>query len=226
MVTGDSAESTEIRRQPFVRGWRLVAVAIALASALLLLVRSFVFDVFYIPSRSMEPTYEPGDRIVVAKYDRHPARGDVVVFDGSGSFAPYVSGSPWVRDPIGTAGQWLGLVGSDTVYIKRVIGIEGDTVACCDSEGYVLVNGERVDEPYLFPGDVPSDVEFSVQVPTVRMWVMGDHRSASADSRALLGAPGGGMIRTETVIGKPVFLAWPAGRFGQVPHSVTLPSTD
>ncbi|MGV3103307.1 signal peptidase I [Rothia sp. 32237D007AR] len=217
METGLNADSSEPRRQPFLQGWRLIAVAAALAFTLLLLVRSFLIDVFYIPSSSMEPTYEPGDRILVSKLATYPQAGDVVVFDGTGSFAPYTPGNPWVRDPLTRTGQWLGIIGSDTVYIKRVIGVAGDTVECCDATGSLLVNGQPIAEPYLYHGDTVSDVRFRVQVPEGRMWVMGDHRSASADSRALLGAPGGGMIRTDKIIGSPVFIAWPAQRFGQAP---------
>lgn len=209
METGVNADSSEARRQPFLQGWRLVAVAATLALSVLVLVRAFWVDVYYIPSGSMSPTYNPGDRILVSKMQTVPQRGSLVVFDGTGSFSPYQSGSPWVRDPVGTAGQWLGLRGSETTYIKRVIGLEGDTVECCDAQGYLLVNGQRLEEPYLFPGDVPSEQEFSVKVPAGRMWVMGDHRSDSVDSRALLGAPGGGMIRTDRIIGSPVMTLWP-----------------
>ncbi|WP_421082986.1 signal peptidase I [Rothia nasimurium] len=216
MDAGTTAESAETRRQPFLKGWRLVAVAAALAVSLLVLIRAFWVDVYYIPSGSMQPTFEPGDRILVSKLDRTPERGSVVVFDGMGSFAPYQSGSPWVRDPVGTAGQWLGLTGSgsDTVYIKRVIGLEGDTVECCDADGYLLVNGQKLEESYLFSGNAPSEQSFSVTVPAGRMWVMGDHRSESVDSRALLGAPGGGLIRTDRIIGTPVATLWPLTRAG------------
>lgn len=216
MRTSGNAASSQERRQPLLKGWRLLAVAAALACVALLVIRSAVIDVYLIPSESMQPAYEPGDRILVSKLDRQPQRGQAVVFDGTGSFSPYVSGSPWARDPVGTAGQWLGLVGSDTVYIKRVIGLEGDTVECCDAQGYLLVNGQRLTEPYLYPGEAASEVDFSVQVPAGRMWVMGDHRSASIDSRALLGAPGGGMIRTDLVIGTPIFTSWPAHRVGPI----------
>ncbi|MFW0111979.1 signal peptidase I [Rothia sp. P5766] len=219
MDSGLTAESSEARRQPFLRGWRLVATASLLALAVLLVIRSFFYDVYYIPSASMEPTYEPGDRLIVSKQSGHIERGSVVVFDGTGSFSPYQSGSPWVRDPLGTAGQWLGLVGSDTVYIKRVIGVGGDTVECCDSEGYLLVNGQRLEEPYLPQGESASDVSFSVQVPEGRIWLMGDNRSNSADSRALLGAPGGGMVRVDKVIGSPVYTVWPLNKIG--PSSTT-----
>lgn len=214
MDSGLTAESSEARRHPFLWGWRLVATAALIALAVLLVIRSFFFDVYHIPSTSMEPTFEPGDRLIVAKQQGDIERGSVVVFDGAGSFAPYQSGSPWARDPLKTAGQWFGLVGSDTVYIKRVIGVGGDTVECCDAGGYLLVNGQRLEEPYLPEGEAPSDVSFSVQVPQGRIWVMGDNRSKSTDSRALLGAPGGGMIRADKVIGSPVYTVWPRDRIG------------
>lgn len=214
METGPIADSSERRRQPRLRGWRLLVLAAALAFVALLMIRTFLFDVFYIPSSSMEPTFEPGDRIIVSKLDAEVQRGDTVVFDGTGSFSPYVSGSPWMKNPVKSAGQWLGLVGSNTVYIKRVIGVAGDTVECCSSNGALTVNGQPVDEPYVYAGDAASDQEFSVKIPEGRMWVMGDHRSESMDSRALMGAPGGGMIRVDTVIGHPVFIAWPAQRWG------------
>lgn len=211
-----TAASSEARRQPFLRGWRLLATASLIAFTALLVIRSFFFDIYYIPSESMEPTVEPGDRLVVTKQRGDVERGSLVVFDGTGSFAPYQPGSPWVRDPLRTAGQWLGLVGSDTVYIKRVIGVAGDTVECCDAGGYLLVNGQRLEEPYLPQGQAPSDVTFSVQVPQGRIWVMGDNRSQSVDSRALLGSPGGGMIRVDKIIGSPIYTVWPWNKIGPV----------
>ena len=112
--------------------------------------------------------------------------------------------------------QWLGLTGSDTTYVKRVIGLPGDTVVCCDAGGKVTVNGEPLDEPYVFPGDSPSTQNFSTLVPDGRLWLMGDHRSVSADSRSLLGAPGGGLVPLDRVIGRPVQILWPLDRFAPV----------
>lgn len=179
------------------------------------IVRATLIDVYYIPSGSMQPLLETGDRVLVSRTDYHFGpiqRGDLVVFDGRGSFAPFHSGdSPFV-DLVQQAGQWLGITGSDTIYVKRVIGLPGDTVECCGPDGRLLVNGEPVQEDYVFPGDAPSAVEFSVQVPKDRLWLMGDHRSASADSRALLGAPGGGMVPVERVIGRPLSIIWPLDR--------------
>ena len=113
-------------------------------------------------------------------------------------------------------GAGSGLIGSDTTYVKRVIGLPGDRVVCCDAAGRLTVNGQQVAEPYLYPGDTPSDSKFSIEVPAGRLWLMGDHRSKSADSRSLLGAPGGGMVPLERVIGRPVQIIWPLDRFAAV----------
>lgn len=206
-------------RQPRRMGWRFVFVAVLLAVAVSGLVRSLLLDVYYIPSESMEPVLANGDRILVSRTDFHTEpirRGDIVVFDGRGSFAPLNSGKGPLLDSVAAAGQWLGLAGSDTTYVKRVIGLPGETVVCCDADGKITVNGEALDEPYLFDGDSPSKQIFSAVVPDGRLWLLGDHRSASADSRSLLGAPGGGMVPMDRVIGRPVQIVWPLDRFAAV----------
>ena len=177
-------------------------------------VRAFFFDVFYIPSNSMQPLLEPGDRVLVSRmaYASEDIRpGDVVVFDGRGSLAPLHSGRPALADAAVTVGRWLGLAGSDTVYVKRVIGVAGDRVSCC-TDGGITVNGTPVEEPYVYKGDAASDHAFDVTVPQGRLWLMGDHRSQSADSRSLLGAPGGGLISTDRVIGEARWILWPLER--------------
>lgn len=145
-------------------------------------------------------------------------RGDVVVFDGRGSFAPLSSGKGPLVDTAAAVTQWFGLTGSDTTYVKRVIGIPGDHVQCCSSEGRLTVNGQVLEEPYVYPGDEPSKQKFDVVVPEGRLWLMGDHRSRSADSRGLLGAPWG-MVPLDRVIGRPVQIIWPLDRFAEVPRS-------
>lgn len=194
------------------REWRLFAIALGLAVALLVLIRALIVDVYLIPSGSMEPTLIPGDRILVNKADRSVERGDIVVFDGEGSLSPYVSASPWLIDPAGTFAIWAGFKGSEMVYIKRVIGVGGDHLEVKD--GVLSVNGQVQEEPYILDGESASTTDFVVDVPEGRMWVMGDHRTDSLDSRALLGAPGGGMIREDKVIGTPFMIAFPLSRSG------------
>lgn len=157
--------------------------------------RTFVAQVYAIPSMSMQPLLDVGDRVVVSRLPHHVQRGDVVVFDGSESFA--------------------GDDAEGMVFVKRVIGLPGDRVSCCDQSGALTVNGERLAEvAYLYPGDSPSDVEFDIVVPEGRLWLMGDHRSQSVDSRDYLGAPGGGMVPVESVIGPVVARLWPVDRAG------------
>lgn len=205
------------RRSSLAGGRRLVVMALLLAVLIAILVRSLVLEVFYIPSGSMEPTLMPGDRLAVWRLgEDEPQRGEIVVFDGEGSLAPYESGKGLLSEAAGVAGAWLGIAPRDDVFVKRVIGVAGDRVSCCEADGRLSVNGEPVDEPYVMPGDAPSEVSFDVVVPEGRMWVQGDHRSASYDSRELLGAPGGGMIRADTIIGRPVAVLWPLDRIGSV----------
>jgi signal peptidase I len=216
------------KRQHGKPGWRFVLLALVVAVAVSGLVRSLWLDVYYIPSESMEPLFETGDRILVSRTDfhAHPIhRGDVVVFDGRGTFAPLTSGKDPLLEAASNVGHWLGLTGSDTTYVKRVIGLPGDHVACCLDDGKLTVNGQSLEEPYVYAGDVPSKQKFSVIVPAGRLWLLGDHRSMSADSRSLLGAPGGGMVPMDRVIGRPVQIIWPLDRFGSVERPLMAETT-
>jgi len=215
-------------RQPRKLGWRFAFLALALALLISGVVRSLWLDVYYIPSASMEPLFGSGDRILVSRTDfqAEPVRhGDVVVFDGRGTFAPLNSGNGPLQDAAAAAGHWLGITGSDTTYIKRVIGLPGDHVVCCDDRQRLTVNGQALEEPYLYGGDAASKQKFSVIVPSGRLWLLGDHRSMSADSRSLLGAPGGGMVPLDRVIGRPVQIIWPLDRFAAVPRPAETSTT-
>jgi signal peptidase I len=163
----------------------------------------------------MENTLRPGDRLVVNElayaFGGHVRRGDVVVFDGTGSFLPYAAEPSVVRKLLNRVG--LSSAG-DSVFVKRVVGIAGDRVTCCGTDGRIRVNGEPLDEAgYLAPGDSPSEVPFDVLVPAGRLWLMGDHRSDSSDSRDHLGQPGGGFVPESRVIGRAEWVVFPFGRW-------------
>ena len=165
------------------------------AVVVLLLVRLLLLDTVVVTSDSMRPGLEPGDRLLVLR-TAGIERGDVIVLDGSR------------------------LLGTDasTAYVKRVVGVPGDRVACCSTGGRIEVDGVPLDEPYVAG---PTDqVTFDVTVPDDRYWVLGDNRSDSADSRAAIGLPGGGMVRASEVVGEVVWRYWPLERWGRTQEVV------
>ena len=197
--------------------WLRWLVPPALVLILIIVVRSLLVAPFSIPSGSMEHTLEVGDRILVNR-TIDPVdiqRGDIIVFDAAKAFGITSEGGGLLRTILDAAGGLIGQ-GPETDYVKRVIGLPGDHIVCCDATGKLVINGVAVNEPYLYPGDKPSDNPFDVTVPAGKFWVMGDHRSLSADSRAHLGGPGGGTVPGEDIIGKVWVRYWPLGRLERI----------
>ena len=179
--------------------WRELPVLLGVAIVVAIVVRAFVLQTFYIPSESMENTLLIKDRVLVNKlvYDfRDPHRGEIIVFNAPDS---------WRSDP------------SEQDFIKRVIGVGGDRIVCCDAQHRLVINNHPLDEPYIYADadglvDLPSDDQFDITVPKGRLWVMGDHRSHSGDSRY-------NYIRTKNidqatipntaVIGRAFVVFWP-----------------
>ncbi|KGN31880.1 signal peptidase I [Knoellia sinensis KCTC 19936] len=198
-------------------------VVVAMALALSFVVKTWLVQAFYIPSGSMEDTLILNDRVVVNKLvpgvvDLH--RGDVVVFEDPGDWLqsmPEVSHGP-VRDGIERVLSFVGLLPntSDNHLIKRVIGMPGDKIRCCDDQGRLIVNGVAVDETYVKAGDVPSSINFEITVPEGKVWVMGDHRGDSEDSRFHdpKGTGADGSVPIDRITGRAVAIVWPFDRGG------------
>lgn len=193
--------------------------AIIVVSALVLswLIKSFLMQAFFIPSGSMRDTLQVGDRVMVSRltpdvFDLH--RGDIVVFkDPGGWLPPY---EPPHRTAFGDAVadglEFVGLLPQDTGehLIKRVIGMPGDHLTCCDVDGRVSVNGVAIDEEsYIAPGSIPSQDPFDTTVPDDMLFVMGDNRQDSQDSRYNTSKPGGGFVPVPNVVGTAFATVWP-----------------
>jgi len=220
-------------------GWQELPVLIVVALAIALVIKSFVVQPFFIPSSSMEDTLLIGDKVLVNKlvYDfRGIDRGDIIVFNGTGSWNPPAPVAKPSSDPIVRAydatlrplfSSIAGLFGTPadqgTDYVKRVIGLPGDHVACCNAQGLLTVNGAPLHEStYLYPGAAPSAIRFSITVPKGRLWVMGDNRAVSDDSRMRTGDPGGGTIPENEVVGRAFVIVWPPSRWRTLPIPATF----
>ena len=179
-----------------------------------------------IPSASMEATLNVDDRVLVDKFTPwfgwEPERGEVVVFKDPGGWLRQDTGTVPSADPpvigeVKTALTWIGLLPKeDEDLIKRVVGIGGDTVICCDDTGRITVNGVAIDEPYVKSQEATARIEFEVTVGPGRVFVMGDNRGNSADSRYHLSDPGQGTIPVDLVVGRAVVIAWPYAHWARL----------
>ena len=208
--------------------WREFPILVVVALLLAVVIKTYAIQAFFIPSGSMENTLEINDRVLVNKlvYDvRGIHRGDIVVFNGDGSWDPGTAPRDTnfvVKFAQGFASMF-GFGHPGDILIKRVIGLPGDKVACCDAQGRVTVNGVPLTEQsYLYPGDAPSEIRFNIVVPPGRLWVMGDHRLISDDSRNHLGEPGGGTVPENAVIGRAFVIIWPISRWRILPIPATF----
>ena len=206
---------------------RELPVLLLIAFVLALLVKTFLVQAFFIPSGSMEQTLHgcpgcTGDRVLVNKvpyWFGEPEPGDVVVFKGPDTWSPEIQveePSNWFTGALLWVGRTVGVAPpSEDDFIKRVIATEGQSVQCCDAEGRVTVDGEPLEEPYIFENSPLESRAFdAVVVPEGRLWVMGDHRSASADSKAHMDDKYSGTVGVADVIGKASVIVWPPSRIG------------
>lgn len=215
----ESGANADRKRRGGLLGFLRDLVVIVLVAFLVsFLLKSFLIRSFYIPSVSMEQTLKINDRILVNQLVPDVVsvkRGDIVVFKDPGGWLGHGAAEP----PTGIASilQTVGLAAdtSNDYVVKRVIGVGGDRVACCDAEGRVTVNGVPLDEPYaVIPdGDRASAIDFDVEVPEGSVWVMGDNRSRSKDSRYNQDQPGKGFVPEDEIVGRAFVLNWPISHF-------------
>ncbi|MGW7278184.1 signal peptidase I [Streptomyces sp. NPDC054844] len=205
--------------------WKELPILIGIALVLALLIKTFLVQAFSIPSASMQNTLTINDRVLVDKltpwFGSEPERGEIVVFHDPDD---WLAGEP-TPDPnaLQTVLSWIGLMPSadEKDLIKRVIGVGGDTVECNET-GPLKVNGKALNEPYVYPGNTPCSVDdqggqFKVEVPEGSIWVMGDHRQNSRDSRYNRSDSHGGMVPVKEVVGRAIVIAWPMNRWDTLP---------
>ena len=212
--TSDEGAANGKRRHPVRAFLRESAIVVVSALVLSLIIKTFLAQAFYIPSVSMEPTLTVGDRLVVNKLAPQVMdleRGDVVVFLDPGG---WLDTEPHELNAAEQVLTWIGLLPehADEHVIKRVIGTGGDHVTCCTDEGLISVNGEPITEPYVVPGAEPSERTFDVTVPENHLFVLGDNRPRSADSRYHAGSVGGGFVPERNVVGRAFVITWPLDR--------------
>ncbi len=213
-------------RRPPLPVWQEMLLLLGIAVLLAVVLKAFFLQAFYIPSASMNDTLVQDDRILVQKVtywgDGGPHRGDVVVFADPGGWLG-TSDAVAPANPVARGLEAIGLYPTGGHLVKRVLGVGGDRVRCCDARGRVTVNGVPLNErSYLPPGEKPSTIEFDVKVKEGYVWVQGDNRSNSADSRVHLGDPGGGQVPVGDLVGRVFAVVWPLGHAKTLPEPATF----
>ena len=210
------------RKRSFLQEFPVLVVVALVVS---LFIKTFVVQFFFIPSGSMENTLQIDDRVAVNRIPfiaNDIKRGDVVVFRDPDNWLPAadVSDSPFVIAKAKAALVAVGVLPNPAkqYLVKRVVGVAGDRVICCTNTGKLTVNGKEMNEPYIFAGNVPSDMNFDVKVPKGKLWVMGDHRSASADSRFHQEDINKGFVPVSRVTGRVLAVIWPIKNISLVPN--------
>ncbi len=209
------------KKGSFLREFPVLVVVALLVS---FVIKSFFVQFFFIPSGSMQNTLQIQDRVAVNKLpfvSDEIKRGDVVVFRDPAN---------WLPEPLPETGNKIVLKAKEALVVvgvlpnpakqflvKRVIGVAGDNVICCDKDGLLTINGKKTSEPYVFAGNTPSDMNFNVTVPEGKVWVMGDHRGASADSRYHQDDVNNGFVPVSKITGRVFGIIWPLSNFGSVP---------
>ena len=202
---------------------RELPILVVVALAVSFVIKSFLVQFFYIPSGSMENTLQVNDRVAVNKVpfiSKSINRGDVVVFRDPDNWLPepYTADGNIILTKIKEGFVAVGVLPNPAkqYLVKRVIGVAGDKVECCTKNKKLMINGVEIDEPYIFAGNTPSDTKFNVTIPEGKVWVMGDHRSASSDSRFHQDDINQGMVPTSKVTGRVIGIIWPLKNFGTV----------
>lgn len=201
------------KRGSLIREFPMLVVVAVIVS---IIIKTFLVQFFYIPSGSMENTLLVNDRVAVNKlgtFFTDVKRGEVVVFRDTAGWLPeeVSDGNVGIINRFRSALVFIGILPDPAkqYLIKRVIGVGGDEIVCCDKENRLSINGVAIDEPYVFPGDKPSDSTFNVTIPEGFIWVMGDHRGASADSRFHTDDANRGFVPLDAVTGRAFAVVWP-----------------
>ncbi|MBH0008930.1 signal peptidase I [Salinibacterium sp. UTAS2018] len=231
----DGSRSNSHRSAKKAGGWKLFLrdLLIIFVAAILIsfVIKTYLVRSFYIPSSSMENTLQVDDRILVNQLE--PSlfpieHGDVVVFTDPGGWLPAISSEPenWFVGAVDGVLAFVGLSAPDSSnhLIKRVIGLPGDTVECCNEFGQLIVNGIPLEEPYIKLPDAVTKAtqeDFSVTVPDDSIWVMGDNRYNSADSAFHKDDPTGGFVKIDSVVGRAFLISWPTDRWSMIDNYPT-----